>query len=617
MLIVCVLATVSRIAIAVSAKPMILAVHCRLRMATSTSFYDEDNFLPQEARERAVLGNMFEKVKARKGGAFAWADVHDYAAAIRSGQINWDDIETDDIDIRFKYSGAFHRRKATPGRFMLRLRLPNGIISSDQLRYCSSMVRPHGPNIGVLDITTRANLQLRGLTLEDCSDAIKGLQARGLTSLMSGMDNVRNVVGSPLAGIDPHEIYDTRALAKEIDSWYTQNGTGNAKWSNLPRKFNIAISGSRDDFAHTRINDIGLDPVPHAITGAMGFNVVLGGYLSAKRCVEAVPSGVWIPAHLAVALCDAVLTLFRDLGPRGDRQKTRLRWLIEEQGLQNFVNNVVAKMQSHLYPTPCGEAIGTDEGVLPTVAAHGETKGQIVEWLAPAQEHTGALAVWDRGHRSLLGVHPQRQPGKSWVGIHVPVGRLSVDECDELAYLADKYSEGEIRLTVDQNILLPHVDTDAVNRLLREPALTRTGSRLSVDPGHIVGHVVSCTGAQFCGLALVETKLKIDAMTRKLDEMMRVPRPVRIHVTGCPNSCAQAQIADIGLVGAPARKADADGVMKAVSGVHVFVGGAIGEGLHIEQAPVFRSVPFTDDDLLPLMVELLVERFGGEKKVSC
>lgn len=296
-----------------------------------------------------------------------------------------------------------------------------------------------------------------------------------------------------------------------------------------------------DDFAHTHINDIGLIPVSHATTGAMGFNIVLGGYFSIKRAAESIPMGVWIPEADALDLCKAILRLFRDMGARGDRQKARLMWLIEAQGLDAFVSNVAAEMSSY-------------KGLSSPLT------------FEPAQKYTGSLSEWSAGHRYIVGVHPQKQAGKSWVGIHVPVGRLSATECDEIATLADKYSAGEIRFTVEQNIILPNVDSHRAESLLADLALTTAGSRLSAAPGNIVGNVISCTGSQFCGLALVETKLKIDRMTRQLQEMVEVPRPVRIHMTGCPNSCGQAQIADIGLMGAPAKKADSEGVMKAVSG---------------------------------------------------
>ena len=546
-----------------------------LSMKTATG----SSFLPEATLARAKEGNMFEKVKLKKDPTESWTDVQEFAAAIRAGTTKWEDIAGDDMDIRVKYAGMFHRKKQTPGKFMMRLRVPNGILNSKQMRYFADAVRPYSAKDGgVADITTRANMQLRGMPLEDCATIVVELEKLGLTSLMSGLDNLRNMVGSPIAGIDPLEIYDTRAFCKAIDDWYTNKGKGNPEWCNMPRKFNICISGSRDDFAHTHINDIGLQAVPHATTGEIGFNVVLGGYFSIKRAAESVPMGVWVPEKDALNLCKAILRLFRDEGGRGDRQKARLMWLIEEWGMDKFKQAVLDEMIKYDATTA-------------------------VEF-APAQEFAKDQ-VWAHGHRDVVGVHAQKQAGKSWVGIHVPVGRLSVKEMEQLADLADKYSSGELRMTVEQNIVLPNVDNGQVDALLKEPALT--GGRLSINPGNLVGHVVSCTGAQFCGLALVETKLKIDAMTRQLDSMVACPRPVRIHMTGCPNSCGQAQLADIGLMGAPAKK---DG--KAVPGVNIFVGGRIGEDGHVQQEPLIKGVPFTDEDLVPVLSKLLVEQFEAK-----
>jgi ferredoxin-nitrite reductase len=398
---------------------------------------------------------------------------------------------------------------------------------------------------------------------------------------MSGLDNVRNMVGSPIAGIDPLEMYDTRSLTKALEDWYTNNGKGNSEWGNLPRKFNIAVSGGRDDFAHTSINDIGLNPVPHSETGDIGFNIDLGGYMSIKRAAKSIPMGVWIPETDALDFCKAVLRIFRDMGARKDRQKARLMWLIEEMGMDSFKEMVRKEMS--------------------------EYKGS--EYVFTAEQHH--KEEWTHGHRSTLGVNTQKQDGMSWVGVHVPVGRLHPDECEELAALADKYSAGEMRLTVEQNVLFPNVDNAKIEEFRNEPVFTKEDAKFSIDPSNILGHVISCTGAQFCPVALVETKYEIDAFTRELDKIVDMPKAVRIHMTGCPNSCGQAQVADIGLMGAPAKK---DG--KAVPGVNIFVGGQIGENALLAMDPEIKGIPMTSEDLVPVLANLLVERFGGKLKAN-
>jgi len=489
---------------------------------------------------------------------------------------------------RLKFVGMLHRNKRTPGQFMLRLKVPNGIINADQLRFFADSVEKYGEEGGVVDITTRQNIQLRGVKIEDAPEIFDGLHSRNLTSFQSGLDSVRNMVGNPLAGIDAEEMVDTRELCNALNDLVSLDPVtetrGNPKWANLPRKFNIAVSGSRDDYAHTHINDIGLQPCPHAETGEMGFNVVLGGYMSIKRVAESIDSKMWIPAdrNSVVTVSEAILRIFRDESERKDRQKARLMWLVEKYGVDEFKAAVVKEVESY------------DRGV------------KICD-TQPAPTDT-----FER--RELLGVHPQKQEGKSRVGIHVPTGRLSQKECRAIAHLAETYSDGEIRLTVEQNVILPNVDNDKVDALLAEPQINGD-SRLSVTPGNIVGNTVSCTGAQFCGLALVETKSNADRVARKLDEMITVDRPLRIHWTGCPNSCGQVQVADIGIMGAPARKEDPEtGKKLAVPGCNIFVGGRIGEDAHLALEPYKKGIPLADEDLIPELIEIIKKEFGGVAK---
>lgn len=291
-------------------------------------------YLNEETKARALEGNRFEKIKAEKDGAMMWTEIYDYAKRIMNGEITWEDISADDLNIRFKWAGLFHRPKATPGRFMTRLKVPNGLLNSDMLRFFGEFIRKYGED-GCGDITTRMNIQLRGILTEDAPALVDGLNAVGLTSFQSGMDNVRNLVGSPIAGIDPHEQIDTRQLCHDIDAMITADRKGNREITNLPRKFNICVSGSRDDFAHTHINDIGLVPMKNA-DGVMGYNVIVGGYFSSKRAAHSIPMDVWIHPDEAVEFCHSVLIVFRDHGARKDRQKARLMWLVEEWGVEKF-----------------------------------------------------------------------------------------------------------------------------------------------------------------------------------------------------------------------------------------------------------------------------------------
>lgn len=544
------------------------------------------SFLPEETLARCEKGNPTEKVKLKKDPINAWVDVYEYARKIREGEMTWEDVDKADLDTRVKYVGMLHRNKRTPGQFMMRLKVPNGIVTSDQMRFYADCVEKYGEDFGVIDITTRANIQLRGVKLEDAGDIIDGLHHRNQTSFQSALDSVRNMVGSPLAGIDDQEMVDTRELCNAINDLVSldpvTNTRGNPQWANLPRKFNIAISGSRDDFAHTHINDLGFQPCPHAETGEMGFNVVLGGYMSIKRVAESIDSNMWIKAdrNSVVTFCEAVLRIFRDEAERKDRQKARLMWLVEKYGAEDYKKAVVAEIESY------------DRGV--------EVFDQQPRPTEPYER------------RELLGVQPQKQEGKVRVGILVPSGRLSPAECRQLADVAEKYAGGEIRLTVEQNVILPNVDEDDV-KAFKEEACFNGESRFKVNPGFIEGNIVSCTGAEFCGLAMIETKANAEDIGKKLEKLVTVDRPIRIHWTGCPNSCGQVQAADIGIMGAPARK-EVDGKKMAVPGCKIFVGGRIGEDAHLAMEPVKTGIPLEESELLPVLVEILKTEFGAVDK---
>jgi ferredoxin-nitrite reductase len=540
------------------------------------------SYLPADTLERCEAGTKFEKIKLSKDTTQIFTDMYDYAAKIRSGELNWEDVDDADINTRLKWAGLLHRAKRNPGTFMMRLRVHNGIVSSEQMNFYADTVEPYGPDVGVIDITTRQNIQLRGVTLADGPGVIDGLHALNQTCIQTGFDNIRNMVGNPLAGIDEHEMVDTRPFCNMLTDLVTLDTTtgerGNPEYCNLGRKFNICVSGNRDDFAHTHINDIGFVPAAHKETGEMGFNVVFGGYMSIKRVAASIPLDIWVPATLEAtrALSVATLRIFRDEGNRSDRQKARLMWIIEKYGPEAF--------REKLLKEPALEGVNVQ------------------------REQPEPEGPYER--RELLGVHKQPD-GAFRVGVHVPTGRLSAEEARQIATLADKYSGGEIRLTVEQNFMLVNVAEAMLPELLAEPALTK--GRFSVEPGHIVGHTVACTGAKYCGLALIETKLPAEGVAEKLDKLISTPRPLRIHWTGCPNSCAQVQVADIGLMGAPAKKM-IDGKAKAVPGVNIFVGGTIGENAFLALEPYKKGVPMADDDILPVLVEIAKEKFGAVDK---
>jgi ferredoxin-nitrite reductase len=500
--------------------------------------------------------NKFEKFKAEKNGLKVKDEIEHFA------QIGWEAMDETDLQHRLKWLGIFFR-PVTPGKFMMRLRIPHGILTSRQMIVLAEIVQRYGDE-GNADITTRQNLQLRGIRLEDVPDIFRRLKAVGMTSVQSGMDNVRNITGSPVAGLDKDELIDTRELVQKVQDMITNNGEGNYEFTNLPRKFNIAIEGGRDNSVHAEINDIAF--VPAYKDGVLGFNVLVGGFFSAKRCEAAIPLKVWVnPNEEVVELCRAILSVYRDRGLRANRQKARLMWLIDEIGLEQFRSLVEQQLGK-----PLVMAAEKDE------------------------------IDWDK--RDNLGVFPQKQAGLNYVGVHIPVGRLYVQDMFDLARLADVYGSGEIRLTVEQNAIIANVADEKIENLLQEPLL----EKFTIEPKPLQRALVSCTGAQFCNFALVETKNRALALAEALDEQLELSHPVRIHWTGCPNSCGQPQVADIGLMGTKVRK---DG--KTVEGVDIYMGGKVGKDAHLGTC-VHQGIAC--DDLMPVLRNILLESFGAKPR---
>ncbi|MGL5875541.1 MAG: ferredoxin--nitrite reductase [Xenococcaceae cyanobacterium] len=500
--------------------------------------------------------NKFEKFKLEKDGLAVKDELEKFA------QLGWEAIDKTDLEHRLKWVGIFYR-PVTPGKFMMRLRIPNGILTSEQMKVLAEIVQRYGDD-GNADITTRQNLQMRGIRLEDVPDLFDRLAKVELTSIQTGMDNVRNITGSPMAGLDADELIDTRELVQKVQDAITNNGEGNYQFTNLPRKFNIAIEGSRDNSVHAEINDIAF--VPAYKDGQLGFNVVVGGFFSATRCEAAIPLNAWVaPNDDVVDLSLAILTVFRDNGSRANRQKSRLMWLIDDLGMDAF------------------RALVENEFGRPLTTA------------APED-----LIDWEK--RDHIGVYKQKQPGLNYAGMLVPVGRLYAQDLFDIARLAEVYGSGEIRLTLEQNVIIPNIPDENLEAFLSEPLL----QKFAIAPKPLERALVSCTGAQFCNFALVETKNRAVALTKELDAELNVPRPIRIHWTGCPNSCGQPQVAEIGLMGTKVRK---DG--KTVEGVDLYMGGKVGKDAHLGKL-VKKGIAC--EDLKDVLKELLVTDFGAVHK---
>jgi ferredoxin-nitrite reductase len=500
--------------------------------------------------------NKFEKLKAEKDGLLVKSQLTEFA------NMGWETMDELDREHRLKWLGVFWR-PVTPGKFMMRMRLPSGIINSKQLRVLGQILQRYGDESSA-DITTRQSIQLRGIRIEDLPDIFDQMAAVNLTSIQSGMDNVRNITGSPVAGLDADELYDTRQLIQDLQDQITNSGQGNPEFSNLPRKFNIAIAGCRDNSVHAEINDLAF--VPAYLNGEFGFNIVVGGFFSGKRVAPAVPLDAWVAPADVINLSLALLRVFRDHGLRINRTKARLMWLIDEWGIPKLRTEIEQEFGS-------------------TLAA-----------AAPKDEFE-----WEK--RDHLGVFDQKQSGLHYVGIHIPLGRLFADDFLELARVAEVYGSGELRFTIEQNAIIPNVPAERLAALLTDPIL----EKFSPQPGNLVRSVVSCTGAQFCNFALMETKQQAEIFATKLQNAIDVPRPVRFHWTGCPNSCGQPQVADIGLMGTKVRKEG-----KTLEGVDIYMGGTVGKDAHLGTC-IRKGVPC--EDLEPILQELLIEHFGGQRKV--
>ncbi|KAJ0076628.1 hypothetical protein Patl1_36130 [Pistacia atlantica] len=512
---------------------------------------EKDGYFVLKEKFRGGI-NPQEKVKIEKDPMKLFMENEiEELAKMSMEEIDKAKITKDDIDVRLKWLGLFHRRKHQYGRFMMRLKLPNGVTTSAQTRYLASVIRKYGKD-GCADVTTRQNWQIRGVVLPDVPDILKGL-AEGIDPdeiLILGLIPTCSPISSP-------PMHRAILLSLTFLTYIFFH-------LSRPRKWNVCVVGTHDLFEHPHINDLAY--MPATKNGRFGFNLLVGGFFSPKRCAEAIPLDAWVSADDVIPLCKAVLEAYRDLGYRGNRQKTRMMWLIDELGVEGFRVEVKKRMPE--------------------------------QKLERASSEDLIQKQWER--RDYLGVHPQKQEGFSYVGLHIPVGRVQADDMDELARLADTYGSGELRLTVEQNIIIPHIENSKLEALLKEPLL----NKFSPEPPILMKGLVACTGNQFCGQAIIETKARALKVTEEVQRLVAVTQPVRMHWTGCPNTCGQVQVADIGFLGCMAR--DENG--KPVEGVDVFLGGRIGSDSHLGEL-YKKAVPCKN--LVPVVVDILVKHFGA------
>ena len=461
--------------------------------------------------------NKIEEYKKEKDGLDILQDLPRYAAD------GWQSI-TDGDKERLKWAGVFFRRQ-TPGHFMMRVRIPNGIMTATQLRTLGEISGELGK--GFADITTRQQIQLRWFTINDVPLIWDRLNAVNLISLQTGMDNIRGVVGCPVAGLTPNELFDASPVVREFTDLFVRNKA----FTNLPRKFNVTITACKEVCTHAESQDLALTPALKEIEGAQisGFNVAVGGKLGSGGFRIASPLNVFVTPGEAAALCSHIVGIFRDHGARESRTKARLAFLIESWGTEKFRNELERRVDRPL------ASAGMDQR---------------------AQKHT-----------DHVGVFRQKQAGLNYVGLAVPVGRMTSEQMLAVAQLAEHYGTGQLRLTVGQNLILPNVPDGKIGELTEETVLRE----LRYDPSEVMRGLVSCTGMDYCHFALIDTKGWALKSARMLESKLGKTQPLRMHWSGCPASCGNHTVADIGLLG---KNIKLNG--EVVEAVDVFAGGASG-----------------------------------------
>ena len=433
------------------------------------------------------------------------------------------------IDVfRWKFHGLFYVAPAQDS-FMCRLRIPNGILTAWQFRGIADLAERWGG--GYSHVTTRANLQIREIKAADGIAVLEGLQALGLASRGAGADNIRNVTGSPTAGIDPDELIDTRPYAREWH-YYILN---DRSLYGLPRKFNVAFDGGGRIPVLEETNDIGFQAVRvregEGVPAGVYFRLVLGGITGHKDIGR--DTGVIIPPDEGTEVADAIVRVFIDHGDRTNRQKARLKYVLDAWGFEKFLAAVEAMLGRSL--------------------------------IRVAADHCLPRPAFDR--MAHVGPHRQAQPGLCYLGVITPVGRLTAQQMRKIAGIATEVGDGDIRLTVWQNFLLSGIAEENL------AAVTRRIEAIGLDwrPHSIRAGLVACTGNTGCRFSASDTKGHALAIADHLETRIALDQPVNIHLTGCHHSCAQHHIGDIGLLGAKVA-VDAAGE-ETVEGYHIHIGG--------------------------------------------
>jgi ferredoxin-nitrite reductase len=462
-------------------------------------------------------------------------------------------------NFRWRYYGLFYVAP-TQDSYMCRLRIPNGILKHWQFADLADLAERFAG--GYSHVTTRANIQLREISPKHTVGLIEGIQDIGLCSRGSGADNIRNVTGTPTAGIDPVELIDTRPYARE---WH-YHILNDRSLTGLPRKFNVAFDGAGKIAVLEDTNDIAFAAVEvkdgFGAAPGVWFRLGIGGITGHRDFAK--ETGIIVRPEDATMVADAILRVFIETGDRTNRLKARMKYVIDAMGMEKFLLAVEAKYGKAFTRVPS-------------------------EALAPRP-------VFDR--MAHIGAHPQKQAGLNWIGVVLPVGKLTCDQMRGLAKIAQDLGDGDIRLTVWQNLLISGVAED---KLALATAAVKALD-LAVEASSIRAGLVACTGSAGCKFAASDTKRHAAEISDWCETRVPIETPLNIHLTGCHHSCAQHYISDIGLIAAKVPVGNDDDT---VEGYHLFAGGGFGPDADIGQE-VYHDVRAED---APKTVEKLLKAY--------
>lgn len=464
-------------------------------------------------------------------------------------------------NFRWRYYGLFYVAPAQDS-YMCRLRVPNGILKHWQFSGLADLAETYGG--GYSHVTTRANIQIREILPRNSVTLIEGIQDLGLCSRGSGADNIRNVTGTPTAGIDPQELIDTRPYARE---WHYHILNDRSLYG-LPRKFNVAFDGAGCIAVLEDTNDIAFAAVEvkdgFGIEPGVWFRLGVGGITGHKDFAK--ETGIIVKPAEATKVADAIVRLFIETGDRTNRLKARLKYVLDGMGVDKFMAGVEEKLGRKLLRMPA-------DAIAPRPA-------------------------FDR--MAHIGVRKQKQNGLNWIGVVLPLGKLSAEQMRGLAKIAQDFGDGEVRLTVWQNLLISGVHDE--NVALATAAIEKLG--LATKASQIRAGLIACTGNKGCKFAASDTKGHAAAIGDWCESRVNIDTPLNIHLTGCHHSCAQHYISDIGLIAAkvPGGDGESDEV---VEGYHLFAGGGFGPQADIGQE-VYRDVKAED---APKTVERLLKAY--------